>query len=194
MTIVLASNNAGKIKEIQELLDGHEILSLEDIGFLDEIVEDGDTFLDNALIKAKTVSNFLKEKGLNYPVLADDSGLCVPSLGGKPGIYSARYAGDHDAAASRKKLISRLQNQNDRSAYFICQVIYYQGDDYKSFEGRTYGTILEEEKGSNGFGYDSIFLSDDLHKSFGESSDEEKNKVSHRGRAIQKFVDFIKEK
>jgi len=185
--IVLASNNKHKVKEFKEILDDCEILTLEEIGFYDEIEETGTTFLENALIKAKTVSEYLKEHSLNYDVLADDSGCCVPSLNGEPGIYSARYAGDHDVKANRRKLIENLKGK-DHKAYFNATIVLYHMDgSYIYKEGRTYGEIIEEERGDTSFGYDSIFLSDDLGITFGEADSEAKNKVSHRFRALEQI-------
>lgn len=185
--IVLASNNKHKVKEFKEILDDCEILTLEEIEFYDEIEETGTTFLENALIKAKTVSEYLKEHSLNYDVLADDSGCCVPSLNGEPGIYSARYAGDHDVKANRRKLIENLKGK-DHKAYFNATIVLYHMDgSYIYKEGRTYGEIIEEERGDTSFGYDSIFLSDDLGITFGEADSEAKNKVSHRFRALEQI-------
>ena len=190
--IVLASNNKHKIKEFREILDNVEILTLSDIGYLDEIEETGTTFLENALIKAETISKYLKEKGLNYDVLADDSGNCCTALDGAPGIYSARYAGEHgDSKANRDKLINDLKDK-DKTTYFTCTIVLYHIDGtYEYKEGRTYGKIIEEELGDTSFGYDCIFLSDDLGKTFGESTSEEKNSVSHRARAIQQIKELI---
>lgn len=183
--VVLASNNKFKIKEVKEILNNVEILTLDDIGFKDEIEETGQTFLENALIKAKIVSKYLKLNNLDYDVLADDSGICCLSLNLKPGIYSARYSDlDHNAKANRDKLISDLVGK-DNKAYFTCtMVLYHINGDYIYTEGKTYGKIINEERGNKSFGYDCIFLSDDLNKTFGEVSDSEKNKVSHRYRAL----------
>ena len=187
--IVLASNNKHKISEFKEILNDYEILSLNDIGFTDEIIEDGNSFLENAFIKTDAVSVFLKNKGLDYIVIADDSGLCVDSLDGAPGIYSARYAGDgHNDQANRDKLLKELSGK-DRSAYFICVIaVLYPNGVKKSFEGRVDGYITEEEIGDKSFGYDCIFYSNELNKTFGEANDLEKNNVSHRGRAIEKML------
>ena len=194
-TIVLASNNQHKINEFREILSDYTIYSLKDIGFLEDIVEDGNTFLENALIKAKAVHEFLQKQGLNYDIIADDSGLCVPSLGGEPGVYSARYAKSHDDQANRDKLLQNLENKEDRSAYFVCHLVFYHSDGtYEDFEGRAMGVILPYEIGKKDFGYDCLFLSDDLGISFGEASEEEKNSISHRGRAIQKLLKEIKKK
>ena len=186
--IVIASNNKHKIKEFKEMLSNYDILSLNDIGFTDDIVEDGNSFEENALIKAKTIHNYLNDKNLDYLVMADDSGLCCDSLDGAPGIYSARYAEEHNDQANRDKLIKDLEGK-DKSAYFNCTIVlYYPNYEYKVFVGKTYGIIIEEEKGKTDFGYDPIFYSNDLNKTFGEASEEEKNRVSHRGRAINEML------
>jgi XTP/dITP diphosphohydrolase len=190
--IVLASNNKHKIKEFKEILENVEILTLSDIGYLEEIEETGETFLENALIKASTISNYLKSKGLDYDVLADDSGLCCLGLDLGPGVYSARYAGEHvEPKANRDKLIKEL-NEKDKTAYFICTIVLYHIDGtYEYREGRTYGKIIDEEKGDTSFGYDCIFFSDELNKTFGQSSSEEKNSVSHRARALNEIKKLI---
>lgn len=190
--IVLASNNKHKLDEFRKILKDYTILSLSDIGFNDDIIEDGQTFEENALIKAKTISNYLKKENKEYLVIADDSGLCVKSLNNEPGIFSARYAGiPTDSKKNREKLINNLIGKN-KEAYFNCTIVlYYPNDTYKTFEGLTEGTIIEEERGNNGFGYDSIFYSNDLNKTFAEASEEEKNSVSHRGRAINKMLEEL---
>ena len=186
--IVLASNNQHKIKEFNKMITNYEIISLKDINFNEDIVEDGETFLDNSLIKAKTISNYIKSMGLDYDVIADDSGLCCVALDGEPGVFSARYAGNHNDQANRDKLRLELKDK-DRSAYFVCCLVLYHTDNtYTAYEGRTYGKIIDEEKGKKDFGYDCIFLSDDLGKTFGEASEDEKNSVSHRSRAIEKLM------
>lgn len=186
--IVLASNNKHKIKEFKEILKDYNVLSLNDIGYYEDIIEDGETFEENALIKARTIKKYLKEKSLDYDVIADDSGLCCKALNDAPGVYSARYAGNHNDQANRDKLIKELEGK-DKTAYFICDIVLYQDEDnYKSFTGKTTGKIISEEKGNKDFGYDCIFLSDDLNKTFGEATEEEKNKVSHRKRAIENLL------
>ena len=183
--LIVASNNKGKIKEIKEILkDVYEIVPMGEAGFNEEIEENGSTFFENALIKAKAVSEAL---GVN--ALADDSGLCVDALGGAPGIYSARFSGVHgDDAANRKKLLSELKNlknPDERKARFVsCVVLYKRGGEVVSGMGETNGIIGFKEEGENGFGYDSLFVSDDLGKSFGVATAEEKNAVSHRKRAL----------
>ncbi|MDO4963048.1 MAG: RdgB/HAM1 family non-canonical purine NTP pyrophosphatase [bacterium] len=191
--IVLASNNKHKIKEFKEMLNDVEILTLNDIGFYEDIEETGTTFFENAMIKASTVSKYLKNKKLYYDVLSDDSGLCCVGLNGEPGVYSARYSGVHgDSKANRKKLIKNLKAK-DKTAYFICNIVLYRVDGtYDYSEGRTYGKIIDEELGDTSFGYDCIFLSDDLNKTFGEATEEEKNSVSHRYRALLEIKEKIK--
>ena len=185
--VVLASNNKHKLKEFKEILSDVEILALDEIGFNEDIEENGSTFLENALIKAKTVSEFLKEKCLNYDVLADDSGCCAVALNGAPGIYSARYAGNHDSKENRIKLIADLKGKS-HEAYFSATIVLYHPDGtYVYKEGRTYGKIIEEERGDTSFGYDSIFLSDDLGITFGEATADSKNRVSHRFRALEQI-------
>lgn len=192
-TIVLASNNAHKLKEFREILSSFKVLSLNDINFTTDIDETGSTFEENALIKAKTISEFLKAKNLNYMVIADDSGLSVDSLNGAPGVYSARYAGNHNDKANRDKLISELKNNKNRSAYFTCAIaVCYPDGKTKTYIGKTYGEITTEELGKTDFGYDCIFYSSDLHKTFGQATEDEKNEVSHRGRAIQEMLKDIK--
>jgi len=181
---VIASNNKHKIKQFKSMLNDYDILTLDDIGFFEEIEETGKTFLENALIKAKTISEYLKAKDFNYGIIADDSGLCIPSLNGAPGIYSARYAGNHDFKANRDKLIADLKGK-DHTGYFSSTIVlYYPDGTYIYKEGKTYGRIIEEERGDNSFGYECIFLSDDLNKTFGEATLEEKNRISHRARAL----------
>ena len=190
--VVLASNNMHKVKEIKEMLDNVEVLTLNDIEYYDEIEETGTTYLENALIKARTISEYLKSKKLDYDVLADDSGLCCVALNGDPGVYSARYAGEHvNCKENRDKLINELKGK-DNNACFNCTIVLYHIDGtYKYAEGKTYGKIINEELGDTSFGYDCIFMSDDLGKTFGEATDEEKNKVSHRYRALEQIKELL---
>ncbi|MDE6505515.1 MAG: RdgB/HAM1 family non-canonical purine NTP pyrophosphatase [Clostridia bacterium] len=177
--IVVASGNKGKIAEIKAIFTGTEIISMQELGFDGEIEETGKTFKENAKIKAETIA-----KTFSLPALSDDSGLCVESLHGAPGIYSARFSGEGDAE-NRKLLLKRLEHVSDRRAYFesaVC-LCFPNGKTYFG-EGRTYGKILYEEIGTNGFGYDCLFYSEDLKKSFGLATEEEKNSVSHRYRAL----------
>lgn len=178
--IVAASGNAGKIREISEILNDYRVISCKELGFTDDIEETGKTFYDNALIKAETVA-----KALNMPALADDSGLCVTALSGAPGVYSARYSGTGTDEGNIDKLLKETENVSDRSAKFVSAVVvYYPDGKIVSAQGETFGEILRARSGNGGFGYDPVFYSYDLKKSFGEASAEEKNSVSHRARAL----------
>lgn len=193
--IVLASNNKHKIEEFKQLFPEYEVLALKDIGFMEDIVEDGTTFFENSMIKARTISEYLKSKGIEASVIADDSGLCVDALNGEPGIYSARYAAEHNDSANRKKLLDKLNGVSDRKAYFNCTLVeLFPNGEYITVDGKTFGNITEEEIGDTSFGYDCLFLSDELGKTFGEATSDEKNSVSHRGRAIQQLKKLRKEK
>lgn len=177
--IVVASGNRHKIEEIKAIFKGVELVTMAEAGFDGDIEETGSTFKENALIKAQAV--YIK---LRLPVLADDSGLCVDALGGAPGVYSARFSGG-TSADNRALLLERMDGVSHRTARFTCSVCYIGPDGKALFgEGHTCGRILFEEIGDRGFGYDSLFFSDDLQKSFGEATEAEKNSVSHRYRAL----------
>lgn len=178
-TIVVASGNKHKIEEIKAIFGGVNLITMSEAGFTDDIAETGKTFKENALIKAQAVHN-----ALNCAVIADDSGLCVDALDGAPGVYSARFSGG-DSAANRKLLLKRMEGISHRRARFECCVCYISESGKVLFgEGATEGRILFEEIGGNGFGYDSLFFSDDLQMTFAEASESLKNSVSHRGRAL----------
>ena len=183
--IVAATSNMGKLKEMREILDDYEIVGAADVGFHDDIEETGTTFSENALLKARTVC-----RATGLPALGDDSGLCVDALGGAPGIYSARYSGQ-GMAANRQLLLKNLAGQDNRKAHFNCAValVFPDGREYTA-NGQTFGqiTMTEQNVGQNGFGYDCLFFSDELGKTFGEATPEEKNSVSHRGRALQNLL------
>ncbi len=187
-TLVLASGNAGKIREFAEMFPEFTVKGYKEFGRNYEIEETGSTFYENALIKAKTVA-----ETLGLPALADDSGLCVNALSGAPGIFSARYAGDGNDEHNIEKLLRNLEGEKDRSAKFVCSLVFYYPDGkIVSAEGETEGEILFEKDGENGFGYDPIFYSKDLKKSFGKASEKEKNSVSHRSRAIKTLREELK--
>lgn len=192
MEIVIASRNKNKIKELQALLsrfvEGVTLLSLDDIGYAGDIEEDGETFRENALIKARVAASTGKIG------VGDDSGLCVNALDGAPGIFSARYAGEHgDDGANNEKLLRELSDKSDRSAAFVCTVACVMPDGREfCVEGRAEGSILFEAKGENGFGYDPLFYYPPLDKTFAELSSEEKNTISHRAVAIEAFADELK--
>jgi XTP/dITP diphosphohydrolase len=190
MEIIFASTNKGKIREFREILKPYniDVVSLSDIGFDGDIVEDGNTFLENAIIKAKTVAKYY-----NKPAMSDDSGICVLALNGEPGIHSARYSPNRDDKENNKLLLKNLGDNKDRRAYYECDiVIYLPNDKYYSYVGRCYGNIDYKETGNLGFGYDPLFIPDGFDISFGLISAEEKNKISHRGIAIRKMLDDIK--
>lgn len=191
MEIIVASGNKNKVREFREILgDNYDVKSLKDLGIAVDVVEDSDTFYGNALKKAKAISLLTGKI-----VLADDSGLIVDALGGAPGVYSARYSGENATDASnRAKLLQEMQGIKDRSARFHASlVLYFPNGEHIHAEGTTEGLILEEETGENGFGYDNLFFSLDLNMSFGLASAEAKNKISHRGRAILKLAETLKE-
>lgn len=220
MKIVLASRNKKKIAEMKVLLGELcnkeiDVLSLDDIGFTDDIVEDGETFKENALIKASTPAS------LGYIGVSDDSGLCVDYLDGAPGVYSARFSGeDGDDEKNNDKLLSLLDKVEDdkRGAGYVCTVAFVvpEGAEIdlpdalcdkeaseiataranrpcKAFTvyGECRGKIIRERTGCGGFGYDPLFSSDDVGKTFAEIDGEEKNKYSHRGRAMRAFAEAL---
>ncbi len=179
MKLVAATGNAHKLREIREILSEFDILSAAEAGYSSDVEETGSTFLENALLKAHAAAN-----ATGMSAIADDSGLCVEALGGKPGVYSARYSGGGDAE-NRALLLKNLEGETNRRAYFVCAIALVTPDGRElCAEGRTYGVITEECRGKGGFGYDPLFLSDDLGKTFAEAGEEEKNAVSHRGRAL----------
>jgi XTP/dITP diphosphohydrolase len=193
MKIVFATKNEGKVKEIKEMFEGMNIdlISLNHYNHVPEIKEDGESFLENALKKAKIISEFTGET-----VLADDSGLQVDILNGEPGIYSARYAGEEATdEENNNKLLDKLQDvtPQKRSASFFCSLVLYKKDgSYDSFEGRWDGRIIDERRGSNGFGYDPIFFVPDLKLTAAELPPAIKNKISHRGQAFAKLQKVLK--
>lgn len=198
--MILASNNAHKIEEIKKILEGlpFEIKSLKDENINIDIEEDGNTFEENAKKKASEIANFLKNRGeKEFIVMADDSGLEVDYLNGEPGIYSARYAGEHgNDKKNNEKLLKELKGvpKEKRGAQFVCQIVLVnENDKYLSIRGEVRGRILEELSGKEGFGYDPLFFYAPLNKTFGELSSEEKNSVSHRACALKELKNRIKE-
>lgn len=192
MKILLASHNKGKIAELQALMHkvsaGIEVLSMSDIGFHEEIVEDGETFEANALIKSHTGAK------LGYITVADDSGLMVDALGGAPGVYSARYAGEEcDNAKNNAKLLQELSGlpAEKRSAKFVSVVAcsFPDGREDIVVRGECPGTILTAFRGEGGFGYDPLFWYAPMGKTYAEMTADEKNRISHRGMAMKKFAE-----
>jgi len=188
MEIVIASRNKHKISELEALLskyiDGVKLLSLDDVGLYSDVEEDGKTFEENAFIKARYAAKSGKIS------IGDDSGLCVTALDGAPGIFSARYAGEHgNDAANNAKLLADLADKTDKSAAFVCTVACVLPDGREFFaEGKAWGEITDKASGKGGFGYDPIFLLPELGKTFADLTAEEKNAISHRGRAVEAFA------
>jgi len=188
MKIVFASGNLGKVREIREMLSciNIELVSLKDYPDIPEIVEDGKTFLENALKKARTVSERTAQA-----VLADDSGLQVDALGGEPGIYSARYAGEGASDDDNINLLLEKLKEvppEKRTASFCCVLVLYNTDGtYESFESRWPGRIIDDRRGDNGFGYDPVFYVPELNKTAAELPPEIKNRISHRGQSFLKL-------
>ncbi len=192
--LIIASNNNGKLREFAKLFEpfGFEVISMRQAGFTDEIIEDGDTFEENAHIKARAV---FEATGL--PTIADDSGLEIDFLNGAPGIYSARYAGENATDKERcEKVLEEMQgvDRSLRDARFVCSIYFiYAEDDEYSVNGTVEGYIGDEPLGDNGFGYDPIFMLDD-DESMATISEDEKNKISHRAKAFEKLSEILKEK
>ena len=189
MKIILSTDNAHKLKEIVELLDGKvKLLSKTEAGYGDlHPVEDGDTLEANAFIKIKDI-----ECGEDDIIIGDDTGLFVRALNGEPSVYSARYAGEEgNDEKNRTKLLKALEGIEDRSAYFKTVIAVKRGNETYTVEGICSGRIIEEERGDAGFGYDPIFVPDGEEKTFAEMTDDEKNKISHRGHALQAFIRSI---
>jgi len=187
--LIFASNNAHKLEEVQAILtsSGIKIKSLNDIGFIDDIEETGTTFYENAAIKVQTIYDF---NGQNC--FADDSGLEVEVLDGKPGVYSARYAGEHgNHQANNEKLLQELANKNNRKACFKTVIALMLNGKIYYFEGQVNGVIAKNISGTKGFGYDPLFIPDDYDKTFADMPAEIKNSISHRKRALQSMLEFL---
>ncbi|MFW6271733.1 MAG: XTP/dITP diphosphatase [Desulfosalsimonas sp.] len=182
-TLVIATRNKGKSSEIRQMLSGYpvEVKDLNDFGPIPEIAEDGETFDENAYKKASFAARVL-----GLPALADDSGLCVNALEGQPGVHSARFAGKTATDEQRcRKLLEMLKNAEDRTAAFVCVIsIAVPTGAALTYEGRCEGIIAKQPEGENGFGYDPVFYYPQLEKTFAQLGQKEKNKVSHRGRAL----------
>ena len=189
--LVFATNNQHKLEEARAITAGKfELLSLADIDCHDDIPETAPTLEGNALIKARWIFD-----RYGFDCFADDTGLMVDALGGEPGVLSARYAGPgHDSEANMKKLLANMEGKADRKAHFSTAVaLILDGKEYL-FEGRVDGTIASEPGGENGFGYDPVFVADETGRRFAEMTTEEKNSISHRGRAMRKLAEFLENK
>lgn len=187
--LVIASQNPDKIEEMQQIFSplGIQVLSTKDFPELVEVVEDQPTLQGNALKKARYVAAQTK-----LPALSDDTGLEVEALNGRPGVYSARYAGKHATYQENvEKLLKELKDKPNRKAQFRTVVALVDGDQERAFEGVCPGVILEEKRGERGFGYDPVFQPEGYTETFAELDSATKNSISHRGKAVQKFVEFL---
>jgi len=191
MKLVFATNNENKVNEVQSLLPSHiTVLSLATIGCEEDIPETQPTIEGNAIQKAQ----YVKEH-YGYDCFADDTGLEVNALNGEPGVFSARYAGlQRNADDNMNKLLSELEDKNDRSAHFKTVVALILNGEQHTFSGICEGSIIKEKKGEKGFGYDPIFMANGFKETFAEISLEEKNRVGHRGKAVQKLIGFLNTK
>lgn len=188
MKLIFATNNKHKLQEIRAILgDKVEVLSLSDMNCTDEIPETGDTLEDNALIKARYIS-----RKYGCDCFADDTGLEVDALNGAPGVYSARYAGEEcDSEANMRKLLQNLTGKSNRNAQFRTVIALIINGEEILFDGIVRGTISTEKAGNSGFGYDPVFVPEGHNESFAQMSGEEKNRISHRGRAVAKLCNYL---
>lgn len=187
--LVFATNNAHKLDEIRAILsDKIEVLSLKDINCDADIPETADTLEGNAALKAEYI---YKNYGLDC--FADDTGLEVEALGGAPGVYSARYAGGdgHDSEANMRKLLKELDGEQNRKAQFRTAICLIEQGDEHLFEGIVKGSIIEQKRGASGFGYDPVFMPEGYEETFAEMGNAEKNKISHRARAVEKLCEYL---
>ncbi|MBW6534985.1 MAG: non-canonical purine NTP diphosphatase [Mariniphaga sp.] len=189
MKLVFATNNQHKLKELQAILGDHfELLSLKDIGCFEEIPEEQPTLEGNARQKA-----FYVYEKFGYSCFADDTGLEIEALNGEPGVYSARYASEaKDPQANMDKVLEKLENEDNRKARFRTVISLVLDGEEKQFEGIVEGEIIREKRGGSGFGYDPVFLPSGYSKTFAEMDLSSKNEISHRARAVQKLVDYLK--
>lgn len=190
MKLIFASHNAHKTREVRQILGNNfEITDLAELGFEEEIAETGATFEENAFIKASAIY-----RKFHLPVIADDSGLCVNALEGRPGIFSARYAGPKAGAEENNALLLKeMENCKDRSAYFIAVICCIDADGQAHyFTGKTEGAIVEQLTGSKGFGYDPLFIPKGYSQTFATLGEGIKNLISHRFRALEEFKKFVK--
>lgn len=186
--LILASNNAHKVEEIKSILEDYSILTLKDINYTEEIVEDGTTFEENALIKARTICKYSGKTAIS-----DDSGLSVELLDGRPGVYSARYSKEQTDEKNIEKVLLELNGQKSK-AKFVSVIALVKPDGTElTFRGECYGEIIFKKRGTNGFGYDPIFYVPSLDKTFAELSAEQKNSISHRKQSLEKFSQYLKE-
>ncbi|MCL2365656.1 MAG: XTP/dITP diphosphatase [Oscillospiraceae bacterium] len=193
MTFVLATANPGKVIEMKEILSGldFDVVTRADMGIEIEVEETGQTFFDNAMLKARAIS-----QATGLPAIADDSGLMVCALNDEPGVYSSTYGGAELTDTERcAYLLEHMKDQKQKSAKFVCTIVcFFPDDTYISCEGTCSGEIIAAPRGENGFGYDPVFLVSDTDKTMAELSSDEKNKISHRGEALRKFALLLQER
>lgn len=185
MKIIAATKNKNKLREFGEILKGFEIISQEDAGLDIDVEETGSSFEENSMLKARAIYEACK-----IPAIADDSGLVVDALGGEPGVYSARYGGEGLDDRGRVELLLKNMKdvpQNERTARFVCAITLVDGDKVITARGECEGIIAYEPSGENGFGYDPVFFVEEYKKTLAEVTPEEKNAISHRGKALRAF-------
>ncbi len=190
MDFIIATNNKDKVKEIKTILKGHNVISQSEAGINVEAIEDGTTFAENALIKARSIKQFSK-----CAIIADDSGIMVDYLGGAPGIYSARYAGEgctpRDCNAKMLRELEGVPFEKRTAQYVCCMALVLPDGSEHTFEGICKGYIIDEERGNNGFGYDPMFYVPQIDMTFGQAPGEVKHKMSHRYFALCKLAEFV---
>lgn len=189
--ILIASKNPGKVREYRAMLEplGYSVRSLLDFPDFPDIPENGSTFSENARLKAAAVSG-----RFHMPCLADDSGLEVDALGGRPGVFSQRYSPEGTASANRIKLLAEMQGRANRKARFVCVIVFQaEGEVPREFRGTCDGEILTAPRGINGFGYDPLFFLPESGKTMAELPESEKNRISHRGKALKGLLDSLRE-
>jgi len=193
MKVIYGTSNKNKIIEMQKYFDDYnmELISLKDINFNQEIVEDGKTFLENSLIKAKIIKEFCDKNNINYPILTDDAGICVTALDNRPGVYTARYAGDHAPQIDNiNKMLGELKNKNDRSATFYCALTFVYDDEFIQVEGFKNGTIAKIPGTLGGFTFGPLFIPNGYDKPYNDLI----NFETHRHDAINRLIKVLKEK
>ena len=187
MKVIFATNNLNKLKEIQHALgNSFELLSLKDVSFSGDIPETGETLEDNALQKAKYIAN-----RYDYPVFADDTGLEIDFLKGRPGVHTAHYSGSRDSIQNMSKVLNELGETENRAARFRTIIAFVSDGDFKLFEGKVEGKIALDRGGEKGFGYDPIFIPEGQSRTFAEMTMEEKSQQNHRVRALKKFIAYL---
>lgn len=199
MKLIIASNNQNKVNEIKDICRdlNYEIVSLKDEGIFIDIIEDGSTIEENSFKKANEIYKYISKRGdKNFLVLSDDSGLMVDYLNGEPGVLSARFSGENSSDEKNSEKVLKLLdgvNYSKRGAKFLTVLTLIDDNGKKNqFHGGIYGKILEEKRGENGFGYDSIFYVEEIQKTFAELSKDEKNLISHRYKALMKLREYFK--